>query len=165
MKAAPYTRETLDRIRQGASAAMLGWDQQFYSTVCRRHELTAVNPPPPVVVAPPIAPPPIVPSGGYSFEKSTRVLRRGVTSATLTRRQAEMLLVFIAQPGKSIQGADYAERIGISASNVSSYVNQLRGAVEPVGLYVLGIMGRRVGGYLLIDQKTREPAVIHVVTR
>jgi len=46
-KPAPYTRDTLALIRDGASAADLGWDQNFYVSICRKHGLAGVAPAPP----------------------------------------------------------------------------------------------------------------------
>lgn len=44
MKAATYNPETLKRIRNGARAAELGWDQSFYVSVCRKHGIDPMSP-------------------------------------------------------------------------------------------------------------------------
>lgn len=53
---APYTRDTLDRIRKGANASHLGWPEDRYRTICRHHGIEPMasaaraepEPPPPV---------------------------------------------------------------------------------------------------------------------
>lgn len=62
MTAAQYTRDTLTRIRNGATAEQLGWDEKRYLEVCHKHQIAPVRPPLPkvdVLVAPPIAPTPV----------------------------------------------------------------------------------------------------------
>lgn len=44
MKAATYNPETLNRIRHGACAADLGWDESFYRSVCRQHGIDPMSP-------------------------------------------------------------------------------------------------------------------------
>lgn len=64
MKPFPYCPEALIKIRNGATAHMLGWDQTFYASVCRKHGIEGALPTSvaPAVVAPApvdVVPPPV----------------------------------------------------------------------------------------------------------
>lgn len=56
---APYTRETLDRIRKGATAQNIGWSDQQFSKVCKLHGIDParnVGTVPPLHIAKPLTP-------------------------------------------------------------------------------------------------------------
>lgn len=40
----PFTREALQRLRAGASAAELGWSESFYQRICREQGIQAYKP-------------------------------------------------------------------------------------------------------------------------
>lgn len=163
MKAAPYNPSTLARIRAGATAPDLGWDQQFYLTVCRRHEIEPVAVARPTLVAPsspaasiaaktdededllPLAFADDIPR----FDPAARRIYRRNKFAALNGRQAKVLDLLVAA-NDCVSSTEMAQRHGIDSNNIGAVINSLRTKLKRLRMWVRGEMRR---GYRLVDDK------------
>lgn len=87
MKAATYNPDTLKRIRRGARACDLGWDEAFYSSVCRRHGIEPIASPKthvtPEIAATALATAPPAPASSRHKTRLMSGYTVGVTADTL----------------------------------------------------------------------------------
>lgn len=165
----PYTTAALAWIRKGATAGDLGWDDLFYRSVCRKHSIPPnvsfpkTQAAPEIAEAPPISPEPIR-DGECVFDLRTMNLMRGGVVKTLTPRLGKLFCILATLPqGSRITGHLLADRQGIGSTNISTYVNSLREAIQPLGIFVKGHQGRQNAGYELLDDKTRGWIEIRIV--
>lgn len=135
---APYTRDTLARIRQGASARELGWDETFYASVCRKHGLRIPQAEPPSESSPVV----------ISYNPRTRVLKRASASIVLPVRQG-LLFETIARAGQDapVTRAMIAMALGVGIGSVGAYVTVLRDNLAKLHLDIAARGGRGTGGY------------------
>lgn len=173
---APYNPHTLKQIKQGATAAQLGWDVEFYTSVCRKHGLSPVIPINPKPQAPPaiaeIAKPskrddvPTTESPGpvshiCLFDPRQDEITRGAITVNLSKQQGQLFAVLAAlEPGHKVSGIALATAVGLSFVNLSNKLPVLRHKLAAAGIKLVALKGKN-GGYWLADQRTG--AVLHVV--
>lgn len=181
MKAAPYNPETLNHIRSGSTARALGWDEQFYLSVCRRHGIEPRHTPT-ITVLPEIQPTPklqplpepkpapqaapLRPADGPCiFDPRDRELRRGDHRVVLPRRQAEVFkLICKASPEHPANGRAMCIRLGMDhLSGVGGHVMALRERIAPLNLKINVRIARTESGYWIADLRSNEPLTVALI--
>lgn len=175
---APYNPSALVRIKSGATAFDLGWDQNFYERVCREHGLAPVhmpdgvtprpNLPPPAVPATPLSaaaaarPEPraaSVPSAGEALiiDRARRELRRNGKSVLLPRAVFDVFEVLARLPPTwTVSGDQMATRTGTSKPTIKAYMSTLRTTLRPLGLDIPRRWRGDDRGYCLQDAVTEQ---------
>lgn len=166
MSFAPYNPGTLNRIRKGSCARDLGWDDEFYRSVCRKHGIEPVTVMLSTVVAPPRTPlscssagvpkpaPTSVksPTGPVTYDIINREVRRGAVIVNLSgTAQAIFEYLRDVPDGHLAGGPAIAGSAGIGTSSVATMVRALAKKLRPLGIGVEGVVASRRGGYYLID--------------
>jgi len=178
----PFTRDVLTRIKNGATAAELGWDDTFYVSICRKHGLEIIKYSPAKTQATPViaavvktepAPAPTLkplvttqpPKGEASLNIITRVLSRGDATLTLPNRQAELLaLLANATASNPMSGQFIAARMGLDAQGgVGGHIVALRKKLIPLGIKINADVGRGSGGYSVVDRTSNVRLRIAIV--
>lgn len=164
---APYNRDTLALIRQGASASSLGWEQSFYTSICRRHGIepavAAVTTAVPAAEPTPIqqeiarAAPPPVDDAVCRIMVELGEVSRGAATIELTGQQINVLCVLArAAPHEFVARTTIARKVEISSDGVANYIALLRAHLRRLGLLLDSRMGRG-GGWRIVDQRTHDP--------
>jgi hypothetical protein len=186
----PFNRDAIARIRKGATARDLGWDETFYVRVCRQHALPMMPSvePTPVMELQPVAatieplaqalksPPPLVPvvavaiprtptaDGLVIVDVAARDVRRGAASIELTRKQIIVVATLArAAPHEYVAKQAIAPPLDIPASSVGNYIYPVRAALRHLKVYLDSAKGRGCGGYRLLDAVTLEPLKCQVI--
>ncbi len=170
----PYNTDALTRIGNGACARELGWDDEFYKHICRKHGLGAVaSQSLKTHIAPEIAPeatPPALPTPtptttahGF-FNAKTRDLHYGAMLICMPRRQADVFLHICAgTPAKPANGHTIAQRIDLqNTDNIGGHVLALRNRLKAIGIKIDAARTRSRGGYWLVDAATGAVITIKV---
>ncbi len=172
----PFTVDVLTRIKNGATARELGWDEPFYLSVCRKHGLepNVYTPkrqaPPEIAASPPISPEPVKPlapaTGPVTFNASTREIARGERRTTLSTRVCDVfVLICKGTPQLPANGRRIAERLSIKhvKSGIGSHVMVIRNRLRALNLSVISQSGRVNSGYWITDLASAIPIVVKVV--
>lgn len=169
--AAVYNTDALARIKNGATARELGWDENFYTSVCRKHGLEQIRAPktqttPEIETTAPLAPsnPEPLDDGEIIFETTTRLLRRGALTLTLAMRQSDLVvLITKSNHQHPATGRYLAERMHLDVhGGIGGHIIALRKKLAPLGIKIGAQVGRGGGGYFFADQTTGEPLIIKV---
>lgn len=155
---APYTRETLELMRKGATASDLGWMPAFYDGVCNRHQIKRVAPPrqPAVVPTKPASDVAATIHDPILWDVKSRELNRSRYKIALTGRMAKLFdilyRVYLQNPKDgTVSGVTLATSLGIygqgSIANIAKSFNR---RAAPLNLAIKGRM-QRPSGYRLID--------------
>lgn len=173
----PFTRGVLTRIKNGATANELGWDETFYISICRKHglEIIKYNPPktqaqPEIAATPSIAPDapaePLPPAtGDVSFNASSREIVRGAHRKKLSVRASDVFVLLIkGNPKDPANGRRIAERLGMHVTGgIGGAVISIRNKLLALNLTVLAQSGRVNSGYWIADLPTAEPVTVKVL--
>lgn len=176
MTPAVYNPAALDRIRKGACAADLGWDDSTYRSRCQRHGLVPVSSPSSATPAtalfeqtveqPPIADgfDPLtdrpVHRNPLTFDPDAGTLARNRTTVPLTPLQCTLLAAFARhRPPNPTPGAEIAVAAGWHRTLVRNYLGPLRKVLRRLHVDIDAHMGPG-GGYVLVDNINGEPVGI-----
>lgn len=169
MRFHPFNRDALARIRRGATAADLGWDDTFYTRICRQHGVSPVfTAPVTPVAATQTAPLPIDMLAHHprrcAFDPATNILTRNQMSVTLTPRIGRLFLALgmSSTLGEHVTRRSLSDKLGIRADNFGGYIQQLREAVGVLHIAVIAKMGCG-GGYSLVDSNTGQPLAVSIL--
>lgn len=172
----PYTREAVQAIKEGASAADLGWDQSFYERVCRErgiHPLAPSKPGAPLsFVVRPVIVDDVLRTGWGRYE--TRTVRfdlpefKGGTrefSRELGRHSANLLLLMSRVPtGNYVDTRAFADATGITRNFSFEVVKTALRGLEASLIYTpLSIERAERKGSRLIMTRTMAPARVRVL--
>lgn len=156
----PYTRDTIALIRKGAKHDALGWDESFYTRVCREHGISFHQPkesnPNDPCSSRPVANP------DCEYNVATHELVRGGEAVILTNTTGRLFCVLARGPYTGfIGGVRVADQMGIQIDSVSSRTTALRKLIGPLGIR---IMSERHSGYRLADE-SGEPLRVSIAGR
>lgn len=175
MTVASYNPETLNWIRNGATARDLGWDQNFYLSVCRKHGMKPIadasktQATPEIAASVPIAPAspvPVVSNQGVRFHTLTNALFRDADHVTLSPRQAEIFVLIVkATEAHPATGRSMGLRLNLDEhGGIGGHIVALRKKTARLNIKIAAVAGRGSGGYFIVDQLTDEPLSV-VITK
>lgn len=178
MKPAPYTPDTLKRIKAGATARDLGWDDAMYASICWRHQLRPSAPLPPPKPAPPLPPAELTHHekleqrqngashlcGPVYFDRNTGHVERDGVKVELRRTLAMMFAALAAAPdGELVTGPTLCERAGVVTGSAGTNARYLRLALAAINLGLYAKAGRVDSGYAIIDLTSKKRIAIEPV--
>jgi len=163
---APFNPHALTRIKNGATAAELGWDQSFYESVCRKHGLPILKLPEPdkpdAPQTPPVAPDAML--SPYHYDAATGVLRTDGNNRVRLLPPLNTVFLPLARLGAGgrLSGKLLGVRAGLSRQHVCRMVQRLRTELAIVGLGIHAGNGRGSQGYRLVDADNHNPVRVRV---
>jgi hypothetical protein len=193
-RSALYNPATLDRIRSGANAADLGWEQSTYEVICRRHQLPlsaprksqavkAPEPAPVVVIEKPAAVKPPVDDftvmeklltehWNYSERRDIVFEYRGAVKPIRFKRRGakhaiKLFLMLSESYGERITSRQYAEATNSALPSVSVKVSNASRSLCNILLktpYDIDVGYRTGGGYMLVYAGTKDPARVKIIS-
>lgn len=165
-KVAAYNPETLGRIRGGATPGDLGWDIQFYSSVCRRHGIPVCIAPLPAVSAPrdpriaEAEAARLAATGRCVFDPASGELRRGNTVVALSKNGASVFKILAKVPRDLVlMGSEIGTKLGVSREAGIARAYHIRAKLRLVRLELQGVKGPG-GGFRLVEADSGDPAII-----
>lgn len=173
----PYTRDAIAMIKEGASSFDLGWDQNFYLSICRKHGLSPTG-------AARRSASNAKTSGdntNHIAELLTEPWQYGERRALIfdyiggrkpiryqreSGRYAACLLIVLARAnGKSIPARQLSAETGVAAGSTGTVWANAAKALRDIFLRTpFDVVGERGVGYRLALSVTGEPADIRIIS-